>query len=191
MSTGTKGKESRLRIVQAAIQEFADKGYHATKVSDIVRTAGLTQAAFYLYFPSKEMIFDEICQGFIEKLKTFVESMGYVAPLPPNEIPEQIRENLLKVFEFLGSDPDLTRVAWYESGESQNIKKILSQAMSIKIAGNQTAGKIRQSLSPDMVADCIIGMITHLTEKWLLTGEKTPEVLTREMAQLTLNGLLD
>ncbi len=189
-NAGTKGTISRSKLIQAAIHEFAAKGYHAAKISAIVQAAGLTQAAFYLYFPSKEAIFEEILASFILKLQSLVQAIGNVAPLPSDQVPNQIYENLKMVFAFLGTSPQLTRVALYESGKSAEIKNILSQAMSEKIAENQTAGKIRQDLSPQIMAECIIGMVEHLTEKWLLTGEKSPEMLASESVQMVLYGVL-
>lgn len=189
-NTGTKGAISRLKLIQAAINEFAAKGYHDAKISDIVQTAGLTQAAFYLYFPSKEAIFDEILESFIDNLQSLVNTIGNVAPLRSDQVPGQIYENLKMVFEFLGASPQLTKVALYESGKSTEIKDIISRAMADKITENQTAGKIRKDLSANLMAECIIGMVEHLTDKWLLTGEKSPETLAAESVQVVLYGVL-
>ncbi len=41
------------RIVNSAIQLFQEKGIEQTKISDIVKKAGIAQGTFYLYFPSK------------------------------------------------------------------------------------------------------------------------------------------
>lgn len=189
-NTGPKGTISRSKLIQAAINEFAVKGYHAAKISDIVQAAGLTQAAFYLYFPSKEAIFGEILESFIENLQSLVQEIGNVAPLPSNQVPDQIYQNLKMVYEFLGASPQLTRVAMYESGKSAEIKNIISRAMTEKITGNQSAGKIRKDLAANMMAECIIGMVEHLAEKWLLTGEKSPEMLAAESVQIILYGVL-
>src|SRR5262245_44500387 len=40
-------------LLAAAVEVFAAKGYTATRVSDIVREAGVAQGTFYLYFKSK------------------------------------------------------------------------------------------------------------------------------------------
>lgn len=187
---GTKGIISRSKLINAAVDEFAAKGYHTAKISDIVQAAGLTQAAFYLYFPSKEAIFTEIIEGYIEELRIRAQAIENVASLPSDRVPDQIYENLKVVFSFLASSPQLTRVALYESGRSHEIKNIISQAMAARITGNQNAGKIRQDLSPLIIAECIIGMVEHLTEKWLLTGEKSPEILAGESVQFLLYGVL-
>lgn len=185
-----KGLESRSRLLRAAAREFAARGYHETKVSDIVKAAGVTQAAFYLYFPSKETIFAELVQSFIGQLQLLTQSIEKVAPLSSAEVPNQIYLNFKSVFEFLASDPDLTRVAWYQSGETQRIKNLISQMMSPKISGNQKAGHLRPDLSPELIADCIIGMIDYITEKWILAEKKGPEEIAAEMVQVLLYGVL-
>ncbi|MBX0312473.1 MAG: TetR/AcrR family transcriptional regulator, partial [Sulfurihydrogenibium sp.] len=38
------------KIIVAAKELFSTKGYHETKVSDIVEKAGVAQGTFYLYF---------------------------------------------------------------------------------------------------------------------------------------------
>jgi AcrR family transcriptional regulator len=54
----TKGERTRQRLLDLAIARFGARGYRATSVSEIARAAGLTQAAAYAYFPSKEALFD-------------------------------------------------------------------------------------------------------------------------------------
>lgn len=50
----------RDRLLTAAVEVFAAKGYTATRVSDIVGQAGVAQGTFYLYFRSKQAIFEEL-----------------------------------------------------------------------------------------------------------------------------------
>ena len=52
--------EERLR--RAAFQCFAEAGFHATKVDDICRKAGVSKGAFYWYFESKEQVFVQILE---------------------------------------------------------------------------------------------------------------------------------
>jgi AcrR family transcriptional regulator len=54
----TKGERTRRRLLEIAIERFGERGYRATSVSEIARAAGLTQAAVYAYFESKEALFD-------------------------------------------------------------------------------------------------------------------------------------
>ena len=47
-------------ILDAAVDHFQRVGYHATSVRDIARTAGITVAAIYHHFPSKQEVLHDI-----------------------------------------------------------------------------------------------------------------------------------
>lgn len=52
-----KKDAKRTTLMQTALQIFADKGYHAATVRDIVQEAGVAIGTFYFYFPDKETLF--------------------------------------------------------------------------------------------------------------------------------------
>ena len=58
----------REQILAAAQVVFADKGYHATGVSDIIAKAGIARGTFYLYFDGKRAIFDALLDRIFEDL---------------------------------------------------------------------------------------------------------------------------
>ncbi len=51
--------DKKTQIMEKAVEVFARKGYHNTRISDITRAAGLGHSTFYLYFPSKKAMFME------------------------------------------------------------------------------------------------------------------------------------
>ena len=55
-----KSEETRDRIVQAAISVFGQVGYDAAAMSEVAIQAGVAKGTLYLYFPSKEKLFEEI-----------------------------------------------------------------------------------------------------------------------------------
>ena len=55
-----RGEITRGRLLDAAEQEFGEKGFHAASVSSITRRAGVGQGTFYLYFPSKAEVMREL-----------------------------------------------------------------------------------------------------------------------------------
>ena len=71
-----KPADRRGQILEIALQLFAENGYHKTKVSDIVREAGVAQGTFYWYFKSKEEIALEIIKTGQNNLLEVV-SQGY------------------------------------------------------------------------------------------------------------------
>lgn len=55
--TRKKKDAKRTAMMQAAVQTFAEKGYHAATVRDIVNQADVAIGTFYFYFPDKETLF--------------------------------------------------------------------------------------------------------------------------------------
>ncbi|MCW3480676.1 TetR/AcrR family transcriptional regulator [Neisseriaceae bacterium JH1-16] len=47
-------------ILDAALKQFVEKGFRATKLEDIARAAGVTKGTPYLYFANKEEIFKAV-----------------------------------------------------------------------------------------------------------------------------------
>ena len=62
--------------MNTALQLFAERGYHKTKISDIVKAVGVAQGTFYWYFKSKESIALEIIKNGRENLLQFI-AQGY------------------------------------------------------------------------------------------------------------------
>ncbi|MCA0180505.1 MAG: TetR/AcrR family transcriptional regulator [Actinobacteria bacterium] len=54
--------ETALRLMEAAADAFADKGFHATTTRDIAGRAGLSPAGVYVHFASKEDLLFSICE---------------------------------------------------------------------------------------------------------------------------------
>ncbi len=83
---------TREALVQAAVNIFQQKGFQMTRVSDIVAAAGVSQGTFYNYFRSKEIIFREICNDFMEQVRErFVERTEHMFD---GETSDEVRTNL-------------------------------------------------------------------------------------------------
>lgn len=54
------GEERRRQIVSEAIRCFAAKGFRGTTIRELAARVGLTEAALYRYFPSKEALYQAI-----------------------------------------------------------------------------------------------------------------------------------
>ena len=53
-------QDSSGRLIEAAIDAFAERGYHATTTRDIATRVGLSPAALYVHFPSKQALLTQI-----------------------------------------------------------------------------------------------------------------------------------
>lgn len=66
--------DKKEKIVIAALEAFQKNGIENTKISDIVKLAGVAQGTYYLYFPSKLSVMPAIAEKMVEKLKNTIES---------------------------------------------------------------------------------------------------------------------
>lgn len=55
--------KTRERILDAARETFAEKGYHGASMNDVARAAGSGKAALYHYFPSKQALLQALHQS--------------------------------------------------------------------------------------------------------------------------------
>ncbi len=62
------GAVTRERILDAALEVFARKGYHRASVDDIVRASGTSKGAVYHHFPNKESVFLALVDAFAARL---------------------------------------------------------------------------------------------------------------------------
>lgn len=61
------------RILDAAIEAFAESGFHQCQVNKIARLAGVADGTIYLYFKSKE---DVLIRVFQERMGEFIAGMS-------------------------------------------------------------------------------------------------------------------
>jgi AcrR family transcriptional regulator len=66
-----RGEERRKQILQCAVKVFARSNYRGTRMADIAREVGVSEAAIYKYFPKKEAIFLEILEHMSQRIVTF------------------------------------------------------------------------------------------------------------------------
>jgi AcrR family transcriptional regulator len=73
-----QGVETRAKLLDAAVPALAENGYHATRVDDIVRLAGVSHGTFYLYFTNKEDLFRTLAERCADEADALAESLGVV-----------------------------------------------------------------------------------------------------------------
>lgn len=102
--------DRREQILKISLQLFAENGYHKTKISDIVRQAGVAQGTFYWYFQSKEAIALEIIQTGQNHLLEVV-AQGYRQTTGTVQDAVKSSEKLFQdLFTFAGDNKDLFRL---------------------------------------------------------------------------------
>ncbi len=64
-----RGARTRQRLLEAAERVFAELGYHEASVVKITEAAGVGQGTFYLYFASKQEVFDELVRDLNRRVR--------------------------------------------------------------------------------------------------------------------------
>lgn len=65
--------EKRDRLIEVAIEEFANKDYHSASISHIVRQTGIAQGSLYQYFANKKELYLYLLNVLIETKITFLK----------------------------------------------------------------------------------------------------------------------
>lgn len=61
-------QNAKQRILNAAEEVFAEKGFDGARVNDISNRAGVNKALLYYYFSGKQDLFEELVKGHIEDI---------------------------------------------------------------------------------------------------------------------------
>jgi AcrR family transcriptional regulator len=64
-----QGRERKQQLVDAAMHRFTERGYAATRISDICADAGVAKGLFYWYFPTKVDLFSELVRTMRQRLR--------------------------------------------------------------------------------------------------------------------------
>src|SRR5439155_18564211 len=75
-----QGKKTMRKLLDAAMDVFDRRGYHAARVDDIVKVARTSHGTFYLYFANKEDLFRALATDVAEEMTALAESLGPVGP---------------------------------------------------------------------------------------------------------------
>ena len=79
-------EDMRSRILKMSSLYFAKNGFGDTKISDLARHIGIGQGTIYLYFRSKEELFDEIRKNADNKEE--IKKIGLLSKMP---IPAKVK----------------------------------------------------------------------------------------------------
>jgi AcrR family transcriptional regulator len=77
---GERGARTRQAIIDAALGCFEAKGYPGTSVDDIADAAGISRAALYQYFESKEQLYIELMRRAGGDLLRLIRRLGSLGP---------------------------------------------------------------------------------------------------------------
>jgi AcrR family transcriptional regulator len=75
-----QGRKTMAKLLDAGMRVFAERGFHAARVDDIVRTARASHGTFYLYFSSKEDLLRALAVQCSEQMEALATRLGAIGP---------------------------------------------------------------------------------------------------------------
>jgi AcrR family transcriptional regulator len=75
-----QGRETMQKLFDAGMQVFAERGYHASRVDDIVRVAETSHGTFYLYFTNKEDLLRALALDCAEEMRQLADALRPIGP---------------------------------------------------------------------------------------------------------------
>lgn len=181
-------EEKRDTIINAALQEFAHKGYDLASTNEIVKKAAISKGALFHYFPSKKELFLFLCDYVFETVnKEFYEQIGHCGGdlLARYHRASRLKANVYRrypqLFEFQ------KRLLGERSTEiTGELKEKLS---SVAAAGyNLLLGGVDESLFRDDVpADKIRDLIIWMAEGY--GGRMAEQVRDRDLDEIDMDSI--
>lgn len=90
-----RSEETRNHILESATHLFSKTGYDATGVAEICQAAGVSKGAFYHHFPTKQAVFIELLNTYLNS----IESGFNLMRRETHDVPQVI----LQMAELVGS----------------------------------------------------------------------------------------
>lgn len=183
---------TRERILDAALDKFASKGYHDTRLDEIVEESGTSKGAIYFHFPNKERLFLALVDQFADLLERRV-----------TEAIEEEEEGMVRVQAALQACLDTF------GKYRRPAKLLLVQAVGLGNAfekkrmevNDRFAGLIQtyldeaievgdiEPVDTEIVAHAWMGAIYGVVIRWVYTGEPEPPRIMSALLPVLLKSV--
>lgn len=173
--------EKRDRLIEVALEEFANKDYHSASISHIVRQTGIAQGSLYQYFANKKELYLYLLNVLVETKITFLKGKTI-------QVEQDFFAYLNWIFEqnlaFDRTYPTLSQLGYrafyseppfYDLAVEQ-MKQTAQEFMHQIVQNGIEQGDIDPSIDRDLavfVVDTAIGAVRHyLPQKLGISHEK-------------------
>jgi TetR/AcrR family transcriptional regulator, fatty acid metabolism regulator protein len=182
----TRDKDAtRQRLLDAAEQVFADKGYHGTVVDDIIRASDSSKGGFYFHFPNKQAIFLALVDKLVPKLAVAIDRAIGAETDPIAQLDAALRT----VLETFARHRRLSKILLIEAvglGHGFDEKLMRTRGHFAAMIQNHLDRAVAAgSIAPQdttLVSWAWFGAINELVVRWLATGQ--PERLEETLPTL-------
>jgi len=101
-----RGRVTQRKLLDAAAQEFGERGFHEASISGITRRAGTALGSFYTYFDSKDAIFSAL----VKDMSRAVAEAAAAAVTPGSTGTRREREALAAFLAFAREHKEIYRI---------------------------------------------------------------------------------
>lgn len=199
------GEERRDQIIRIAMERFATQGYHQTKISDIVREAGVAQGTFYWHFKSKEAIASEIVLTGKEKL---LEAIGQGYRKDAGSVGDMVKASerlFTDMFSFAAQNRYFMELLLKGIVSEESVQRLVEEtrnAVETAFRHNMERaielGMLPEDMDVPLRAALLVSMIEGMISRWLFGSDElhskfsamTASSLAAEAASFEFYGLL-
>jgi AcrR family transcriptional regulator len=163
-----KARETRRKILQAALELFSERGVEAVTVEEIADRADFARGTVFNHFSSKETL----CQGLgelqLEALQEAVENGKIAGPNASDKIVQALRV----LSEMPGSSPEQCRaiigriLAAKQPGEMPEHRRKIFEMLEGWAVEGQRRGELREDIPAGELACFVMGLQFQATLLW-------------------------
>lgn len=185
-------KNTRERILDAALNVFSNKGYHDTRLDEIVNESGTSKGSIYFYFPNKERLFIALVDKFTDLLERKVmESVPEDAPAM-----ERVRAALEAVLNTFGKYRMPAKVLLVQASglgavfeeKRMDVHDRFSNLIRVYLDDAVASGDIAPT-DTEIVSRAWMGAINELVIRWVYTGEPEPSRIIETLLPVLLRSV--
>lgn len=163
--------QSENKILMAAFDLFAKRGYHNTSVSAIARHAGVSKGLIYNYYNSKEDLLKGVVVMLMEEGGEFLEAMHRA---DPNEALKEMfilsKEHLIKKKEFYRLAISLS--VQQELGKVEFLKHTIEEEVKVYFTTFQNMLKNKGIENPRGEALLLAALFDGISVQYITSGNK-------------------
>ena len=187
---------ARTRLLDAATGVFAERGYHAATVDQIVEAAGVTKGALYAHFASKQALFVGLLEERVDRPVRALMALTETAPADTATaeavgtglatLVEEQREPVLLAYEFWALAIRDRAVA----GRYRRWLADLTSALARALTARHRATGVPLTMDAELLAAGIIGLAHGLVMRQLAVGTGPGARDMGDMLDLLYDGLV-
>jgi AcrR family transcriptional regulator len=183
-----QAKQTRQKIVTAAVRLFARKGYHKTTITGLAQAIGLTSGAIFHHFASKELLLEAVVDWLARGMKVY---SSFAEQAESGSI-EAVREILLIMCDHFRRNPEATiclaALATEFAGSSQPMEMRLKETYEVFVnAFARLLANHPKVRDPRAAAVAFVGSVQGIAIQGLLrTGEETIDQLAEAFLGLMM-----